>query len=174
MKKTIKTVLMLSLAVLMLIVAGCDDEKKVVDTPKPQVKKEVAVKVYYPDRNGDGLHAVVKKVPEENKYKAAVDELIKGTTDKDLMGIFPPGTKVRSLEVKEGRAYVDLSREIVDNYPGGAMVEQMIIGSLVNTLTEFPEIKTVKITVVGKDTVILSNMDLEDPFERMGDLIVKK
>lgn len=167
----------------MFAFAGCDKDKpadsntgtKVQQPAKPASKKEeVTVKLYYPDRQGQWLYEVTAKVDKNNKYKAAVQALIDGPKEKKLMGIFPPGTKIRSLVVKDGRATVDFSRELVDNFPGGAMVEEMIIGSTVNTLTAFSEIKSVKITVVGKDTVVLSNMDFVDPYERMPEMIKKK
>ena len=183
MNKTVKTIMIFLLGLLLFTSAGCLNTGKpggentrppAGNTPvKPQVKKEVTVELYFPDRSGLGLYAVKKKVPAENKYRNAVQELINGTKEKKLMGVFPPGTKIRSLKVQNGRAYVDFSRELADNFPGGAMVEEMLIGSVVNTLTAFPEIKTVKLSIAGRDNIILSNMDMIDPYERMNELIKK-
>ena len=183
MNKKIKLLAVgMSLAV-MLTASGCEDQKKpsagaggakVQQSGKPAPKKvEVAVKLYYPDRQGMYLHEVTAKVDKDNKYKAAMQLLLAGPKEKKLMGIFPPGTKIRSLTVNNGRANIDFSHELMDNFPGGSMVEEMIVGSTVNTLTAFPEIKTVKISIAGKDTMILSNMDFVDPYERMPELIKK-
>ncbi|MBQ5389910.1 MAG: GerMN domain-containing protein, partial [Anaerovibrio sp.] len=59
-------------------------------------------------------------------------------------------------------------------FVGGSTGEEMLVGSLVNTLTEFPEIKKVQILVEGKEIDSLSgHLDLSRPVERMPELIKK-
>lgn len=183
MKKTFKIFAVLFAVLLMLTVAGCDDTGKTppagsgsgkINQPAPKQKEKVTVKVYYSDRQGEWLHEMTAKVDKDDKYRGAVQTILNGTKEKGLMNVFPKGTKIKSLTVKNGRATVDFSKEMATNFPGGSVVEEMMYGSVVNTLTAFPEIKTVKIYIDGKDTKILSNMDIVDPFERMPELIKKK
>ena len=182
MKKVCRLLIVLMGLVVMMATAGCDDADKPkpssksgtkIDNPVQKPKEMTTVKLYYPDRQGEWLYEVTAKVEKENKYRAAVQAIIDGTKEKGLMGIFPKGTKIKSLTVKNGRATIDFSKEMASNFPGGSVVEEMMYGSVVNTLTAFPEIKTVKIYIDGKDTKILSNMDIVDPFERMPELIKK-
>lgn len=181
MKKMVRILMVVFAGLLLLVTAGCDDGGKPpagsgkpgekISQPVPKKKEMTAVKIYYPDRQGEWLHEVTAQVSKEDRYQEALQLIVSGTKEKGLMGIFPKGTKIKSLSVKNGRATVDFSKEMATNFPGGSMVEEMMYGSVVNTLTAFPEIKTVKIYIDGKDTKILSNMDIVDPFERMPEMI---
>lgn len=48
----------------------------------------------------------------------------------------------------------------------------MLVGSIVDTLTEFPEVKQVQILIEGKKVETLGgHMDLTQPLTRMNDLL---
>ena len=58
------------------------------------------------------------------------------------------------------------------NFVGGSTGEEMLVGSVVNTLTEFPEIQKVQILVDGQEVETLSgHMDLSQPLPRMTELL---
>ncbi len=143
------------------------------ETPKPAEK--VTIKLYYPDEEGEWLVGVPATFAAEGRYQAAVEALTAGTEEKGLIGIFPPGVKVRSVTVKDGVATVDFSRELIDKFVGGSTGEEMLVFSLANTLTEFPEIKKVRITVEGnRPDTIAGHLDSSAPFGRQEKLIKKK
>jgi spore germination protein GerM len=80
----------------------------------------------------------------------------------------PKETKVLGLTVQsDGTAVANFSQEIVDNFPGGSRTEQIMLDSIVDTLTQFPSIKKVMIHVGGKpiDT-IGGHIELDEPLER--------
>lgn len=191
--KVFKLMLCLSICLFTFIISGCDDEKepkepekkiedvkdKTKEKPKTEVKKEqpkqeetkeISLKYYFPNEEGTKLLPVEKKVKikAENKYKAVLDELLKGATDKKMITIIPKKTKLRSVKVKDGIATVDFSGDIVKYFVGGSTGEELMIASVVNTLTEFSEIKSVKILVDGKEVeTIAGHMDLTAPIKRM-------
>lgn len=93
----------------------------------------------------------VHQVPYTREVaKAALEELIKGSpVTPGATGVLPPETKVRGISVKDGNASVDFSSEVLTANVG-AEGEALGIQSIVNTLTEFPEIKQVSFMVDGK------------------------
>lgn len=173
--------------ILMTLFAGCDNEsntgeqKKTEDkqtattTKKEPVKtdvKEIEITLYYPTSDASKLVKVKKRFETKDPYSKAVKELINGTDEKDLIGIFPKDVKLRGITLEKGIARVDFSEELVENFAGGSTSEQLLVASLVNTLTEFKEIKAVEIFVAGKPIETLSgHLDLTEPVERMENLL---
>ena len=168
-----------------ILLSGCQQAT----TPKksaPTVPK-MEVVVYYPiylDKKGDFLVKEVHKVPEDkDKEKAALEELIVGDPKKEkAYTVIPRNTSILSLKINNGLATVDLSREIF-NDDSGAIGEALGISSMVNTLTEFTNIKKVKFKVEGKEKGKVGNRDVEEwwghsgqskqPFERDEKIILK-
>jgi len=96
----------------------------------------------------------------------AVEELIRGS-DKGYISPLPPETRLRQLFVtKEGVAYVDLSREIMEKHPSGSSAELATVYSIVNTLAyNFKPIKKVFILVEGGEKETLGgHINLSRPF----------
>ncbi|MHB0885964.1 MAG: GerMN domain-containing protein [Bacillota bacterium] len=80
----------------------------------------------------------------------AMEELIKGPeAGAGLNPVLPADTRVLSVTVKNGIAYVDFSPE-VRRLNVGAQGEALALAAIADTLTEFPEVKQVQILVQGK------------------------
>ncbi len=110
-----------------------------------------------------------------SEHEVALDVLVNSVPqDKaKMVNMFPKGTKIRSIRVENGIAYVDFSKELTD-MPQGSYTEFMLTTSIVNTLTEFPEIKKTQILVEGKKIATLKgHTDLLDPLERNTTLLKK-
>ena len=179
------------LVMLMLMMAGCGGESgsnkaqesnntsvasssnKEAQAPEKKVESTLSVTLYYPDDSGMKIIAVKRDVkPSPDKYTAVMKSLMSGTDKKGTVDIIPKTAKLRSVKVKDGVAKVDFSRELVKDFNGGSTGEEMLVGSIVDTLTEFSEVKKVQILVEGKavDT-IAGHMDTEKPLSRMTGLL---
>ncbi len=147
---------------------------------KPAEKKPVAnekkeqsmnVKVYYPDDSGMRLVEVEREIivdESTDKYTAALETLMDDPDEENLTKIFPKNAEIRGVTVKDGLATVDFDGNISKGFVGGSTGEEFLIGSIVDTLTNFPEVKRVKFLVDGKEIETLSgHMDLSTPLERM-------
>ncbi|MBQ6298306.1 MAG: GerMN domain-containing protein [Selenomonadaceae bacterium] len=160
------------------------EQKPAPDTPtkKPEnqpVKNEkteqsMNVKVYYPDDSGMKLVEVEREIIVDDsvdKYTAAVETLMEEPTEENLTRIFPKNAAIRSVTVRDGLATVDFDGSILKGFVGGSTGEEFLIGSIVDTLTNFPEVKRVKFLVDGNEIETLSgHMDLSTPLERMNTL----
>ena len=88
-----------------------------------------------------------------------------------LDDVVPIGTKVLGLRLENGIAYADFSKELAKKGQGSYQ-EMMLTYAIVNTLTEFSEVKKVQILIEGKKVLSLSgHMDLEDPLTRNTSLL---
>jgi germination protein M len=135
---------------------------------------EVDVTIYFANYsdNQESLVPEIHKISKDaNFYKSVIEELIKGPLSKELYPTIPFDTKVNSVTIKEGLATVDFSKEIITNVeqiPHSSMTENLAIYSIVNTLTNFEEIKKVKITVEGKDSGQIDGLYIEDFWGHIG------
>mgnify|MGYP000929872885 FL=1 len=188
MRKMTHTVAAVSAVGILALTAGCTDEQKEPQTgtaaqteqtkdagaPAAAASKEVKVNVYYPRDDGTGLLPVSRtvKLEKDDKYTAALKSLLTGTKEKGQTNVIPKKAKLRSVTVKDGVATVDFSKELQQNFSGGSTGEEMLIGSIVNTLTDFPEVKKVQILIDGASVETLSgHLDLSEPLPRMTELL---
>ena len=139
-------------------------------TAPEQKIQSAEVKVYYPDESGTKLVPVEKKiqfVDEAEKYSAALTELMQKPKEKNLTTVFPSHAKIRSVTREGETAVVDFDGSILKGFVGGSTGEEFLVNSVVDTLTEFNEIKQVKFLIDGKEIETLSgHMDLSEPIKR--------
>ena len=148
---------------------------KTSDSSTERTEKMMYVKVYFPDDSGMRLVEVEREIlvnDATDKYTAAVDALLDEPVEENLTRIFPKNASIRSVKVDGDLAIVDFDGSLVKNFVGGSTGEEFLIGSIVDTLTNFPEVKRVKFLVNGQEIETLSgHMDLSIPLERMNALI---
>ncbi len=176
-RKLFKLLLLSSLILALLISSACTaskEPKEVKDNPQPAAKTAEIV-LYFADEQAEYLMPEKREVSlqkDESTAEAIVKALISGPEDKKLGVTIPDGTKLRSVSIKEDIAYVDFSEEIKTKHWGGSAGESMTIFSIVNSLTELPEIKQVQILIAGKEQDSLAgHLDISQPIARDPELI---
>ena len=194
--KPIRCLLTILSIIILLMVAGCDNQNTATSGNNPQKsnetaqteiavsqndgktatdsKKQIEVTVYFPDANAEKLIAAKRQIPDnDSKYTETVNALIAGPASKaEGITVMPKGAKVLHVTVNNNTATVDFNKEFQTNFTGGSTGEIMLIGSIVDTLTEFPEIKAVQFTLEGRPLDILGgHLDLTEPISRMNDLL---
>lgn len=132
--------------------------------------KDISFVVYRPAADGSEkllpekitMAANGKGIPE-NALNVLLSDKPK---DPKLISNVPEGTRLLGLKISDGVATADFSREIAKRGQG-SYDELMLVYSIVNTLTEFKEIKKVQFLVEGQRVITFSgHMDLEDPLKR--------
>ena len=166
-------ILLSLLLVVSVIASGCSSSQN-----KPEPPKQISITLYRAAADGSE-----KLIPEkftmtdngktlpENALLALVGAKPQSTKFEDVI---PHGTRVLSFSITpEGTALANFSKEIVKNGQG-SYNEVMMTGAIVNTLTEFPEVKQVQILVEGKKVITLGgHLDVEDPLKRNESLLQK-
>lgn len=95
--------------------------------------------------------------------KNAVQELLKGPTQSYHFPLIPAGTKLIGVETYENIVKIDLSQEFLENSLDTRILDEYVIYSIVNTLTEIPEIEGVIFYIEGIRIKIYGNVDLSTP-----------
>lgn len=120
-------------------------------------KKETSIDVSFLD----------KLFFRDNIYRKTLEKLIDISAKNKYSFPIPKGTRLLGISLKDGIVYVNFSEELKKNHPGGSLGELLTIYSVVNTLTEFPEVRKVQILINGAVLETLAgHIDLTSPLER--------
>jgi len=176
-----KLIMLLSFLCCISVITGCTKENVKTDTStsaqqtqvKPKAKQSFVV--YRAASNGTE-QLLPEKLTVEDNGKSAMENALQALVatkpqDAKYVDVIPVGTKVLGLKVEKGIAYADFSKELLKKSQG-SYEQLMTVYAIVNTLTEFSEVKKVQILVEGKK-VVSGHMDLEDPLTRNNTLMPK-
>lgn len=100
------------------------------------------------------------------RARQIVEGLISGPGN-ELTRTLPEGTTLNAIYLADnGIAYVDFSRQITDNHPGGVNAEYLTVFSVVNSLVlNISDIRKVKILVGGREADTLAgHINIQEPF----------
>lgn len=120
------------------------------------------VTLYFASPDGNSLAPEVRTIEKvEGVARAAMFELIEGPSPgSGLLPTLPQGTSLLDINVKDdGLCIVDFSSELLGDASGEVITGELMVYSIVNTLTEFPTIDSVEFRIEGQ------------PVERLGDNI---
>ena len=131
------------------------------------VSGTIQVKLYVLAGSGQNLATDEQEIPLEASLQRQASHVVKLLLRRSAS--FPRGVELREVFItSQGVAYVDFSRELVQNHPGGSSAEELTVYSLSNTLiTNFPAIKMVTILVEGREIQsIAGHLDLTISYGR--------
>jgi len=136
-----------------MLIAGCGTKVTPPQPePPPPVQEKMDVVVYFLKSSPTDFYLVreVHKLDKSSDLAlAALNELIKGTpASSGAYRVLPADTKILGVKIDQGLATVDFSPEVLKANVG-ASGEALGITSIVNTLTELPNIQKVSFTVDG-------------------------
>lgn len=84
-------------------------------------------------------------------YKILIELLMQGPKNEKMIKLIPNGTRLNGIEIKNDCLYIDFSNEMINEQKLGKEQEELIIKSIVNTVTELKEINSVRILIDGKE-----------------------
>jgi spore germination protein GerM len=135
------------------------------------------ITLYFGNENADKVVSEKREITlskGESIEKHVFEELLKGPLKEGSRSTIPEGTKLLSVSTKDGLCTLDLSSEFVDNHPGGSAGELMTLSSIVNSLTELPDIKQVQFLIEGQKREVYLHAIFDEPFSRYEEMIQKQ
>lgn len=131
----------------------------------PSLRAEVGqITLYFADCEATQVRPEKRSILVPITADVIIGELIKGPQSADLVPTIPLCTRLLSLTVEEGVAFVNLSPEVRDNHQGGSASELMLVYSVVASLTELPNISEVQFLLEGKvEPAIWGHIDTSTP-----------
>lgn len=144
----------------------------------PVTSGEKSVTLYFSDMQAEYLVPEVRNIKlndgekVEKVISVVFEELKKGPASDEMGAVIPENTRLLSAKIKDGVCTLDFSKEFVDNNMGSAG-EMMTLYSIVNSMTEIPEVKKVQFLIEGTVREVYLHSSLDMPYERNQDIIKK-
>ena len=145
-------------------------------TVSPEKTNWQVLLLYFADKDGTKLvcqqRGMEVKQSQSIEYQI-VEQLISGpdnSNGSNLTATIPSDTKIRDIKTEEGIWYVNLSRDFLKKQ--GNLSENIVIYSIVNSLTELDTVNKVQFLIEGeKINEYSGDIDFSKPFDRDTSLI---
>ena len=129
--------------------------------------------LYFADESGQRLVEKTENVTYNGNIsmdRLVVDNVIAGPHSTDAFATIDPATTVTSVTTQDGICYVNLSRDFLNKTSN--VSDDVIVYSLVNSLTELGNVNKVQILIDGSKDAGLGAYDFSSQFERDLELIL--
>jgi len=128
--------------------------------PKSFQGQKHKVKVYFGSPDSLDLLSEEREIylteREEDQIKQVIHELIKGPVE-DLTPVLPAQCELREVFIADRVAYLDFSRTLKENHPGGSTQELVTVYGIVNTIVDnFNSIDMVQLLIEGQEVDTLA------------------
>jgi hypothetical protein len=160
----------LALAGLLLAPRWLAPAPAVVPASPPQVEtRRIRATLFLVSADGTRLAPIDREVPFEERQVEQARRILEAQfapPPPGAVSAIPVGTTLRALYLlKDGQAYVDLSREAAANHPGGTLNEILTVYTIVEALTtNLPAITSIHLLVDGREVETLAgHVDLRRP-----------
>jgi germination protein M len=148
-----------------------------VDNPGEKINsiQEADIVLYFASQTGDGLVKETQHVYYSSNIsteKLVMERLLEGPESENARASIPSGTGLISVSVMDGVCFVNLDENfLVQNYE---IREDVIIYSIVDSLTELSTVDTVQISVNGETNLVYRDkMSLTDYYRRNLELVTE-
>ena len=130
-------------------------------------QKKTTLTLYYANEKGDALVKKIQNVVYESSYsieKDVINRLIQGPFEDGYFRTLPANLQVISISVKDKICYVNFDSSFLTD--ALSIDGNLIVYSIVNSLTELPDVQRVQIMVDGDSNIVFRDISLSSPLER--------
>ena len=162
--KTKKIIMYIAIIILILFIVGIgflmiknnDDNIVQEYTPAQEITDEqlrkTNIMLYFYDGVNQKLVAEIRQIDSKellkNPEKKLIEYLIEGPKKSELLGLIPQGTKLINVELYNDTLFINFSKEFILNEN---IDKNIIIESILKTVTQLNEIEKIKILIEGKE-----------------------
>ena len=86
-----------------------------------------------------------------NPYELLINLLIEGPKNEKLLKLIPENTKLNNAKIVDNVLYIDFSEDFIKEQNLGKEQEELILKSIVNTVTELTEVDKVAFLINGEE-----------------------
>lgn len=166
--KNKKIVMYVSIILIVIIIVGVGyyilnntkKNNKILEyIPEEEISKEqlrqTVVTLYFLDSNSYELSPESRQIDSRElinyPYEVLINLLIEGPKNEKLIKLIPEATKIINTEIKENILIINFSKEFIEEQNLGREQEELIVKSIVNTVTELTEINGIAILIEGEE-----------------------
>ena len=135
---------------------------------------EQQIRLYFPRRDISLLAPESRSITSLDNSTAeriTIDHLLRGPASALLNSPIPHGTVILSVYTQAGVCTINLSAEFLAIEDAGEESIELAIYSIVNSLTNLPNVNSVKINIQTMENSRLGTLDLSEPLTRKTALI---
>ena len=133
-------------------------------TPEEEITgeqlRQTVITLYFLDPNTYKLLPEARQIDAkellDNPYELLINLLIEGPKNQNLLKLIPENTKLNGAKIKNNILYIDFSEDFIKEQNLGKEQEELILKSIVNTVTELTEINKIIILIDGKENSRIS------------------
>lgn len=143
------------------------------DVNEQSLKETKLITLYFPTKDGSSLKKEQRMIEVQNTLspeKTVVNELMKGTQLDDCTNAIPAPTKLLGIETKDNVCFVNFSSDFVSRSGTSSLQTTLTLFSVVNSLCELDNVKSVQILVNGETGLEFGNYVLDIPYEANKDI----
>lgn len=141
--------------------------KEEISSHEEEFPSRLKIKVYFASLGQEQKFIYEERSIVAGELKIAVEnavkELIKGPLKSYHYPVIPAGTKLVGVEIYENLAKIDFSQEFLKNSLDSGILDEYVIYTIVNTVTEIPGIEGVIFLIEGSRIKFYGSVDLSIP-----------
>lgn len=117
--------------------------------------RQTIVTLYFMDSESSEISPEARRIDSKillnNPYEEILNLLIDGPKNDKLLKLIPEDTKIIRTTREGDKLIIDFSKEFIEEQNLGKKQEELIVKSIVYTLTELTEINKVQIMIEGEE-----------------------
>ena len=127
------------------------------------------VTLYFANKEKDGLVGEVRTIKITDQLpieQYIINELIKGPNNKELEAVLSKDTVLFSVDVLDDVCYLNFKSNFISENSGKREHEELVIYSIVNSLTELYNISHVQFYIDGRRVENFGELNIKDYISR--------